>query len=87
MPCYRIGYRGLFASGQEDDLNNYMFPLAVLLTKRERLVLVTIYLGSLYSWMDECVSNIARSMSCYIPLTHMDFPSNALMGPLRRPSN
>lgn len=36
-------------SGPEDGLNSYVFLLAILLAKGEKLALAMIYLGSLYT--------------------------------------
>lgn len=36
-------------SEPEGGLNSYMFPLAILLAKGERLALAPIYLGSLFT--------------------------------------
>lgn len=44
-----------------DGLNSYVF-LPILLAKGERLALPSIFLGSLYAHLDECVSNITRSL-------------------------
>lgn len=48
------------------------FPLAILLTKEERLALAPIYQGSLYTRLDECGVNVARSLSLYNMVTHVD---------------
>lgn len=47
-------------------------PLAILLTKGERLALAPIYVWSLYPRLNECVSNIASSMGCCDVIMHAD---------------
>lgn len=54
--------------GQEDGLNNYVFPLAILLAKGERLALTPTYLGSLYA--RQCIANIAGSLGRYDVVAH-----------------
>lgn len=49
----------------EDGLNEYVFPLEILLAKGKKVVLATIYLGSLYARLDECIPNMTRSLGCY----------------------
>lgn len=60
----------MLPSGPKDGLNS--FVLAILLTNRERLALVLIYLWLLYSRLDDCVSNIVRVFGRYNKVTHAD---------------
>lgn len=59
-------------SWPEGGLNSYVFPLAILITKCERLALAPTYLGSLYTRLDECLANIAWSLGCFYVVTHDD---------------
>lgn len=62
----------ILLSGPEDGINVYKFPLTVCLAKRKKLSLDPLYLGSLYSWLDECVCNITTSMARYDLVTYVD---------------
>lgn len=57
-------------SGPEDGLNPYVFPLAIRLAKGERLALASIYFGSLFYRLDECIKNIVKSIGRYHVVTH-----------------
>lgn len=52
-------------SGPKDGINPFVFPLAIRLSKGERLVLAPIFLGSFFFRLDECVENLVKSMDRY----------------------
>lgn len=62
----------VFLSSPKDGINSYVFPLVVLLTKGNRLVLAPLYLGSLYAWLDECSKGVFKSMGRYDVVTYVD---------------
>lgn len=62
----------IFFSRPGENLNNYFFPLTVLLEKGGKVGLAPIYLGSLYARFDECVANVARSLGRYDVVSFMD---------------
>lgn len=62
----------VLSSGPEARLNIYVFPLAIHLTKGERLAIAPIYLGSLFSKLDECVANTASLVGQYYVVIHAD---------------
>lgn len=65
-PYYCIVCHSLIlSSGPEDVLNCYEFLLAIFLAKGERLAMVPIYFASLYSWLNECVSNTNLLLGLY----------------------
>lgn len=71
--CWRIGYPGTFCRvGLKDGLNPYVFPLAIRLTRGDKLTLLPIYLGSLFYRLDLCVQNIIKSTDQHIVVTHAD---------------
>lgn len=49
----------ILSSGLEDGLNSYISPLTILLVNGEKVELVPIYLRSLYTFLDECIVNVA----------------------------
>lgn len=49
-------------SGPKDDINYYVFPLAIRLAKGEKVALAPIFLGSLYYRLDECVQSLMNLM-------------------------
>lgn len=54
-------YRGIMVhlpSGPKDNLNPYVFPFGILIGEGVQFTLALFYLGSLYTWLDECVGNI-----------------------------
>lgn len=51
-------------SSDPTDLNSYVYPLAVLLAKGEKLALAPVYLWSLFFRLDVCIKNIIRSIEC-----------------------
>lgn len=51
-PGILVGYLGRFPERVRDGLNDYAFPLAILLAKGKKVVLAPIYLGSFYTWLD-----------------------------------
>lgn len=48
----------VFPSGLEVGLNDYVFPLAIILEKRKKLELAPSYPGSLYARFDNWVANM-----------------------------
>lgn len=62
----------VFLSGLEDGINLFIFLMAIILVKEERLGLTPIYFGSLYSNLDECMANVVRSIGTYDMVTHTD---------------
>lgn len=59
-------------SSPEDRLNSFVFRLAILFVKGKRLVLVPLYLGSLFDPLDECVGNTVQFAGNYGVVTHED---------------
>lgn len=57
-------------SSFENGLHNYVFPLAVLLAKGSSLALAPLYLGSLYSRLDECSQSVLKSINRYDVVTY-----------------
>lgn len=55
----------------EDNLDSYVFPLAVLLAKGKKIALVPIYMGFLYAGLDECVTNVMWSLGRYDVVSHI----------------
>lgn len=53
-------------------LNNYIFPLAVPISKGVRFALAPLYPGSLYARLDECARNVTQAMGRYDVVTHTD---------------
>lgn len=69
-----------FQVDQKYGINPFVFLIAVVLAKRERLDLPPIYLGSLYA-LDECVGNITLAVERYDVVTQPpQFFANFLMG-------
>lgn len=60
----------LLLSEPEDGLNSYVFPLAILLVKGERLAQASNYLVSLFTRLDEWATDIVRSLRLYNLVTH-----------------
>lgn len=60
------------SSRLEDSWNTFVFPLAILLEKEERLFLAPIYLRFLFTRPNECVVNTVCSVGCYDVVTHTD---------------
>lgn len=54
----------------EQGLNQYIFPLAILIAKCMRFALTTMYLGFLYRGWNKCVRNITRPMGRYDIVMH-----------------
>lgn len=59
----------LLLSEPEDGLNSYVFPLAILV-KAERLAQASNYLVSLFTRLDEWVTDDVRSLCLYNLVTH-----------------
>lgn len=53
-------------------MDNFVFPLVILLAKGKRLALAPLYLGSLFDWLDECVCNIVHSVGHCDVVAHAD---------------
>lgn len=51
---------------------SYVFLLAILLEKGERLALGLIYLGSLFARLDEFIINVTRSLGSYDVVMHVN---------------
>lgn len=63
----------IFPSGSEDSLNDYVFPLVVLLAKGKKVALPLIYLGCFCNArLDECVVKCGRSIERYDVVSCMD---------------
>lgn len=62
----------VYPSCHQDGLQSYVFALAVMLVKRKRFALATLYLGSLYARLDKCLHNIFRSVSRYDVVLYSD---------------
>lgn len=55
----------VLTSGPEDGINAFVFPLAIHLARGEKVALASIFLGSLFYRLDECVQSLIRSMGRY----------------------
>lgn len=62
----------VFPSSPKDGINSFVFPLVVLLSKGNRLVLALLYLGSLYAQLDECLKGVLRSVGRYDVVTYVE---------------
>lgn len=66
------GYVGLLAvlvhlfGRPGDSLNEYVFPSAVTLAKGRKVASAPIYMGSLYTSLDEYVANVMWSLGRYV---------------------
>lgn len=56
----------------EDSLNNFIFPLTVLLAQGKRLELMPWHLGAPYSGLDECAKNVICSVGWYDIVSYAD---------------
>lgn len=56
----------------KDGIYPFFFPIAIILVKEGELALEPIYFGSLYTRMDECITNVARSFKRYDVVTHVN---------------
>lgn len=64
------GYLGsFFGGGSKDGINPFVFQMAILLEKGERLALEHLYLNLLYAILDECVNGIISSVGRYDVMT------------------
>lgn len=71
MLSYSLSWYGL-TKGPEDGPNAYVCPLAIRLARGDRRALASIYLGSLFYRLDQCVDNIMRSIDRFYVVTHAD---------------
>lgn len=58
------------SSCPEDGLNLYIFLLAILIAQRVWFALASLYLGSLYAQLDECIGNIVQVVERYDVVMH-----------------
>lgn len=61
----------ILPSRMEDGLNQYIFPFAINIAKREKFTLAHLYLGTLYARLDEYVQNIRRTVGSYDVVMHV----------------
>lgn len=57
----------------EDGHNTYVFLLGILLVNGEKRALASIYMGSLYARLGECVANVVLSLRRYDVVSHVFF--------------
>lgn len=62
----------VFPSPPEDNLHNFVFPMAALLAQRKQVALGAWFLGSLYGRLDECAHNMARSVGRYDVVSYVE---------------
>lgn len=71
MLAYWLSYF-VFTGSLEYRLNNYVFHLAIILAKGERLALLPLYLGSLFDSLDKCANNVVWSVGRYDVATYFE---------------
>lgn len=64
-------YSGSFSKWPANGHNPYVFPLAILLAKGEKLAVASMYLESLYSQLDEWVVDVIPFMGRYEVVTRV----------------
>lgn len=62
----------VFPSPPEDNLHNFVFPMAALLAQKKQVALGAWFLGSLYGRLDECAHNMARSVGRYDVVSYVE---------------
>lgn len=62
----------MFLSPSEDNLHSLVFAMATLLAQRKQVVLGALFLGSLFSRLDECAHNMVRSVGRYDVVSYVE---------------